>query len=472
MANVPFRVTRGPFFSVTQLERIEEAATRILTNIGVKVRDEHVRAMVRAKGFPFKGDRVLFDRAQVREFLDGERARGGTEFCPDTSLPPAGFTVGVSQYSQHCLDIDTGEIVPFTSERLIEATRIVDGLSERGVRAGAPGTPMDVHPELQPVKLYHTSLTYSRHGRHPLDPRSVASHRYVMEMAGCVGHPVRLLPVYVVSPLALAGESLAAVLAFQDRIDTAWVLSMPSAGGTAPIRVGDAYALSVAEVVGSAIIMKEITKLQIGWEIQMFPFDLRALAMVFGSPENLLFQLATAEVNAYLHGVPWVPHAGNIHTMAKLPGVQSAAEKASLMMVGALLGARHFVHGGTLSLDEVFSAEQLLIDCEIKDHVERMAGGLDGDCNVEACERDVSEGVERGFVGLDSTLDGYRGACWYPRLFERRLIGSWRDAGSPTLHEQVREQVRRVLASHDFALDPTIQKEIDRIYARAQAELG
>jgi len=463
---------RGPIFTPSELERIEEGAIRILEQVGVRVLHDGVRETTRRAGFAFRGDRALVERSRVRAFLDAERARNGNLSGPEEDRPPAGpLTLGVSQYSEYRHDVETDRIVPFTAETLIEATKIVDGLAEDGIRAGAPGTPMDVAPELQSVACYWTSLTYSRHGQHPLDPRSVAAHRYVMEMAACVGRPIKVLPVYVVSPLCLGGLTLDAVLAFRDRITTAWVVSMPSLGATAPIGVGDAYAVSTAEIVGSAIILKEITDLEIGWEVQMFPFDLRRTSIVFGSPENFLLQLATAEVNAFLHGTRWTPAAANIHTMAKVPGPQAAAEKASLMTTGALLGARHFVHAGTLSLDEVFSPEQLVIDCEIRDHVAHLVGGLDGDCDPDGCAADVAEGIERGFMGLDSTVAGYRSACWYPRLFERGLLGSWREAGSPDIRPAARERVRAALARHDFALPADVQREIDRIYARAKTEL-
>ncbi len=473
MASVRFAVTRGPSFTTVQLERIEEAAIGILSRVGLKIHDPELRETVRQAGFTLRGDRALFERRRITSFLDAERTKNGNRFGVDDRPPsPEPLTLGVSQYSQHYIDIETGEVRPFTSDALIEATKLVDALSDRGVRAGAPGTPMDVPPDLQPVAIYHTSLTYARHGHHPLDPRSVRSHRYVMEMAECVGHPVRLLPVYLVSPLTLAGDSLAVVLAFKDRIETACVVSMPSIGATAPIRVGDAYALNVAEVVGSAIVLKEITRLEIGWEIQMFPFDLRHMAMIFGSPENFLLQLASIEVNAYFHGTTWPPGAGNIHTMAKLPGPQAAAEKASIMTVGALLGWRHFSHGGTLSLDQVFSAEQLVIDCEIKDHVTRMLEGLDGECDPDACARDVMAGIEHGFMGLDSTAENYRRLYWHPPLFERRFLGAWQEAGGPDIREQARAEVRRLVVSHEFRLPAELQREIDRIYSCAERELG
>jgi trimethylamine:corrinoid methyltransferase-like protein len=427
---------------------------------------------VQKKGFAFKNNRVCLDRGTVRAFLDAERAKGGRRRGMDATPPETNLlTLGVSQYSQNVRDVATGEVRPYTLDTLTEAAKVVDVLADRGVRSGAPGTPMDVAPDLQPVALYYLSLKYTRHGTQPLDPRSVSSHRFILDMAEAAGHPVKLLPVYLVSPLGLAGGALDAVLAYKDRIDTTWVISMPSAGASAPLRPGDAYAMTVAEVIGSAIIMRELVDLEVGWEIQLFPFDLRQLSLVFGSPENFLMQLASAEVDAYFHGKTWKPAATNIHTMAKTPGIQASAEKASLMMTGALLGARHFVHAGTLSLDEIFSTEQLIIDCEIKDHVAHMVKGLDTAGDPDNCIADVSQGIVRGFMGLDSTLENYREQCWYPRYFDRGLLGASMESGASPMGDRIRAEAAQLPARHDYALPGDVQKTIDQIYASAQNEL-
>jgi len=120
----------------------------------------------------------------------------------------------------------------------------------------------------------------------------------------------------------------------------------------------------------------------------------------------------------------------------------------------------------------VFSAEQLVIDCEIKDHVTRMLEGLDGECDPDACVRDVMAGIEHGFMGLDSSAENYRRLYWHPPLFERRFLGAWQEAGGPDIREQARAEVRRLVVSHEFRLPAELQREIDRIYSRAERELG
>jgi len=464
-------IPRPPLFSLDQLAQIEEALLRILEEIGLAVLEENLLAALRSAGFPIRDGRVLLERKLVAEFLAEERKRHGDEFAagPQPLEPPGSeISLSVNPYAQHVHDLDTDQIVPFTTDRLIEATKLMDVLA----LPGPPGCPVDVPPPLQPVVQYWVAATYSRQGRHPPDPKSLVSLPYIMEMAEVLGNPLRSLPVYVFSPLTLGGESLKCALQFRDRLSAVGVSDMNSVGCTVPIHVGDAVALSVAEVVGSVILLREVIDLPIFWSVRLCPVDLHSLAMVLGSPEDFLLQLVNAEVNAYFHGTRWDPAIASMHTNAKLPGPQACAEKASLMTAGALWGARHFGTAGSLSLDEVFSAEQLLYDLEIRDHVQRIVAGIDGDCDVDRCLRDVREGVPQGgFVGLDSTRQGYPGFYWRPQLFERQFLAAWEGAGRPTIRQKAQARVRELVSQHEYELDGDLRRAVDHLLARARARL-
>ncbi|MGB9596827.1 MAG: trimethylamine methyltransferase family protein [Candidatus Poribacteria bacterium] len=472
MAFIPFGIKREPIFSISQLDRIQEAMICILAEIGIRIHQESLREIIRQKGFTFKNDRVIFDNHQILSFLEEERSRNGNAFGQADFVPSfKPLTMDVSPYPQNVHDFDTDKIIPFTSDRLIEATKLVDVLSERGVIASAPGCPTDVPADIQPVKQYWIGATYSRYGKHPVDAKALKPMRYVMEMADVLGHPIKGLPIYVFSPLNLGSESLNCVMEFRDRLDHVGVSDMLSVGCAGPIRLGDTFALASAEVIGSAIIVREITGLSVYWSIRICPFDMRNLSMVLGSPEDFLFMLANSEVNAFFHGTKWWQSTGYTHTTAKLPGAQASAEKASLMTIGAILGARHFSSGGTLSLDEVFSAEQLVIDCDIKDHVQRFVLGLDIDCDPDLCIEEVKKGLDRGFVGLDTTLDYYKKQYWHPFLFERGFLPKWIGDGCPDIRKKSQKMIKELITRHNYQLESDLQKEIDKIYAYAEANV-
>lgn len=470
MSESPFIVQRSPFFSIQQLERMEEAALRILDEVGIAIVDEKMLGQLLSCGFRAKGNRVTISQELVSDFLDAERKRNGDQFSEEPMVvKPSSYKlgVGVSPYPQWVHDIESDKIVPFDTRRLIESVKLLDVLSV----SGPPGCPVDVPPPLQPVVQNWVAATYSRYGHHRVDPKSTETLPYIMEMGEVLGNPLRSLPIYVFSPLTLGSESLRCVMGIKDKLTSVGVSNMPSLGCTAPINVGDAFALSAAEVIGSAILLREIIDIPVGWGIGVFPVDLRTLAMVFGSPENFLLQLATSEVSAYFHGTKWYPAAGNIHTNAKFPGAQACIEKASLMTAGALLGARGFGTAGTLSLDEVFSAEQLIYDLEMRDHVERMIRGMDGDCDPERCVRDVEAGIQqKSFVALDTTLESYREFYWHPGLFNRQFFSVWEGEGSITDRQKAHAMIRDLLSQYEYELEPHLQVELDRILAKAKAK--
>ncbi len=193
---------------------------------------------------------------------------------------------------------------------------------------------------------------------------------------------------------------------------------------------------------------------------------------MIGSPESVLLSLMRSQVSAYFHGRRWHPSGGGILSMAKLPGAQACAEKTGGMTVGALFGQRSFFGGGALSLDEVFSGEQLLYDLEIKDHVEQLVQGLESDCDPARCVSDVREGLREGsFLGLDSTLESFRKFNWNPDLFERNSLGSWQARGARDIRRTARERVRDLVSRHEYEPEPELRRALDAILARARAEL-
>jgi trimethylamine:corrinoid methyltransferase-like protein len=111
----------------------------------------------------------------------------------------------------------------------------------------------------------------------------------------------------------------------------------------------------------------------------------------------------------------------------------------------------------------------MLIDCEIRDWVQRAIRGVwlgkepEGDWLAE-----MKAGVENGFMALDSTLDNYRRDMWFPRLFERRPVGPWLTAGQPQFSNRLKAEIRRRIATHNFELDSVRRWEIGKIYASAE----
>lgn len=464
------RLPRPRLLSLNQLGRIREAAIRVLQEHGLRaLKPEVLQAAAQVKLTVSHG-RLRFDRSMI------ETALPEPVMAAEPSLPampePAELQLTACQYATHLHDPETDFVVPFTEASVADAAKLIDVLSDEGVIGGAPGCPGDAPPHLQPVLQYKIQAEHCRHGRDPVDAKWVRTTPYVMEMAEVLGRPIRHLPVYIISPLTLGGESLDAVLTFRDRLEGVHVANMSSVGVSAPIRLVDALALGLAEVVGGVLAVQAITELPVSWSVAAVPFDLREGAMSYGGPEHLLFRWACHEVKAAFRGVEPESRYGVIRSQAKLPGPQAAAEKMAGLVSGALLGAYSFEGVGALSLEEVFSAEQAIIDCELRDYAQRLIGGVDGECDPVAAAAEIAEGLYDGYLTSDSTLSGYRQTYWLPELCERRSLSGWLGAGAPDLRARARSLAREKVKQHCYELPADIRRQLDRIYRRAYQRLS
>ncbi len=467
--------TRPGLFTLDQLHGIEAGALRLLAEVGLLVRNEELARRLRGRAYRWQGDRVLLEPQVVREYLEGVRRGNGDSFSTEpltVSAEPV-LTLSTLCYSQYLHDPETDRLLPFTTERLTEATKLVQVAAAEGLAAQVPGCPQDVPPDLATVVQCWVDATYCGSG-FVGDVHTRRNLPYLMDVARIFGKEITGQVVYAVTPLTLGSEGLENVFAFEDRWQWIAVGNMAAMGVTAPLSVGDAFALLAAEVIGAAVLLQDVTGIPTHFGLRLCPADLRTLFLTLGTPEDVLLQFANAEVNAFFHGMRWSPAVSGVHTMAKLPGAQSCGEKASQITLGALLGARHFGLAGGLSLDEVFSPEQLMYDLEMRDNVQRLVAGLRvDDCEPERCVAEAREALAgHGFASLDSTLDHYREVYWHPRLYERDLLMAWRQGGSVPIRERAKARVRELVARHEFHLPDDQQQAMDDILAQARAELG
>jgi trimethylamine:corrinoid methyltransferase-like protein len=475
MPDTPLLPVRPRLFTDEQLWQIYAAAVQILTANSLKV--DHDRALIEIAraGYRVAGKQVFFRQQDVEEFISQEMACGKTsksEAAQSTLGNTSGLKLNVHQYQASLLDIETDEIRPYTTESLIECTKLVDTMADQGVAGGAPGVPSEIPGDLQQIAKYKIAAEYSQSGRQPVAILSARMRPYIMEMAEVLGCPVQGQHTFVVTPFTLHVEFLDTLLSEDSRLTHVTVSDLASVGGTLPIRITDALALAAAEVIGAAMVLRAITPLRVHWYIRVCPIDLRTLVISHGAPEEILFQLASDEVNAFFHGQSPGPPLCILHSQAKAPDPQAASERMCQLTFGALFGTRDFGGAGTLSLDEVFSPEQLLIDCEMRDHVERLIRGIITECDPAQATAEVTAGLQSSFIGLDTTAALLRQVYWTPHLFERRSLAGWRQAGQPNSQQLAKARVREQLKQYNYELDPDLRREIHSIYERAKQELA
>ena len=113
---------------------------------------------------------------------------------------------------------------------------------------------------------------------------------------------------------------------------------------------------------------------------------------------------------------------------------------------------------------------------EIVQDLAEQAVAINGDfaesSGVDDWIGDIRDGMQNGFMGLDSTLDNYKRDIWYPRPFDHDAVGLWRSKGYPHLSQRIRAEVRERIASHNYELDADRRREIERITEDARQVVG
>jgi len=454
------------------LDDMHKTALRILENPGIHLPYPELRKTLSLhKGVSSKGERVCLSGDVVEDFLRPyiEKRKKEPEVRNKKILINAGG------HSHHFFDPESEEIREITLADLVQMSKFVDSLYEEGVRGGAPGVPQDVPALLQPLAQFKIGCENCRYGRGAAGTPAREMIDFAVQMNLVMDNSLGV-GIHMISPLGLEGNEFENALFMIDTYPVTGVIigSMPMMGATAPIFPIGAFVQAIAEVIGGFVIMKVLTEgknISVGFGVNLYAFDMKYASMVYGSAEHNLLDLMQIEVNRY-YGAKNA--AGRfIRTMAKKPGIQATAEMAASAATGALAGMQVFSGGGLLSLDEVFSPEQLIIACEVRDYVQKVREGFESGEETYA-EEIIRETVEKGtdYFTHPSTLENFRSIYWYPELFEHSMLAQWKEKGEPDMRERIRNCIRERIARHRFELDPDKKKALDGIYESAKSRLS
>jgi len=188
-----------------------------------------------------------------------------------------------------------------------------------------------------------------------------------------------------------------------------------------------------------------------------------------GLAEHTLLSAAAAEMARY-YGLP--VEASGFGTDQHGPGIQAGYERALNGILPVLSWPDILVGPGLLGSSMILSLEQVLIDVEVFRMCKRVHQGIATDDGKWLEEVICNVGPGGSFITERSTVQGIRGGEWYiSQLGVHSSFEEWVAKGRPTLLQEAREKVERILKSHQpLPLDADIERELDRILQRAQAE--
>ena len=461
---------------------IVEAALRILKRVPMTIdgTDEFNDCLCDF-GCEINGRKVAFPEAVVDRTMAriAERKKSAAS---DASPPATKVRWSVSGQAFLTADTRTDELRPATKKDLALFSHVVDAIP--GLERSHPTyIPQDAPLKTRELHAFATIILNSSKP-HRVSMYSPAVLPYYLKILEVVCRDTEtakarmreLMPskVWVNTSMMISRENIEAPMACRRLAGQPLTFStMPVAGAATPVTVPGCLALSTAEVIACNAMSLAVDDRVCGWCASPLHLDMKTgVATQWGS-ETLLLQSCKGHVSTYLFGGSlrtWVP----LSVSAKVPGPQSALERAYSIGLSYMAGDRLFGSLSTLGNSDIGSTVQLMIDLEIVDSLRVAAKGFE--VNAETLAEDViCEVAPRGayFLDTDHTALNFRKVSWFPELIDRRVPHAWNENPSNML-DLARQKALKLeqTAANLCPLDDAQKKEIERILAAADKELG
>ncbi|MHC4983588.1 MAG: trimethylamine methyltransferase family protein [Planctomycetota bacterium] len=445
------------------VEAVWAGACDILERVGLEVASEKVLSRL-SKTFVVRDGRVCFPRELLERCAEEIRQSAPP---PAPAGTPRELVIANNCFCNHYVDHRSGKARPYDVETIIRHTKLACGLAGEGLLSGrVTGYPPGVAPRLQFLTSYFIDCCYNASaGSHPLvTDRQVLS--YMIQMASVMGH-TQVIGVEPISPLKFAGNSVDLAVEHAGGAAAIAIDPMPIMGVTAPLDWHAAWSQSVAENVGSYALLRACGCERLGApSFRLFLPNMATATIYFSSPQHIFALLTRRKVREFFGlDLDW----GELMLVtSKQPDQQAAAEKTAGCVLAKLFDF-HYVEGaGNLSMDEIFSPQQLLIDIEIRN----FANAMTADFSSAAADvvDIIADGLKRGsFLQTDLTLDCFRKFAWRSELFDYTRLAGW--TGRSVL-QKAAERAEKVIAEYDYELAGEKRENLERIMAGARRDLA
>lgn len=418
---------------------------RILAEIGLQVEHNGLLGRLADAGWPvdLSKQRVLFPAAGVEEFIAQVPQT-------DWSVRAPRLVVRADVFSaSYYLDPDDNAIrewTPALFEQYMGLTRQLAGIDGYYLM----GCPWKVPPQHEPI---HERLNAWRLGAMPagsLHPFSASGAIWEMtqayaELKGVAPHEVFTGVCYLISPLRLSAEECCQYCHWTDKGLGVDIGSMPTAGTSTPVTLAGHVAVAIAEQIALAILQHVVTG---SAYLSLSPLlgicDLRTMMRPYGRPELPVANGMVAAM-ARRYGVASFGHSGL--TDAKLPSPEAAAQKCITALGTLLSGSDAFFSVGGLSMEELNSPVQALLDMEMVTALRRFEHEFEVSDASIGFEAIAEAGPGGMLLDHDHTLDRFPGEFMEPALWQRNMLSAWHGQLYKTDQDKARQRALELLAA-------------------------
>lgn len=413
------------FTRSSDIELIVENAYDILAKIGVLVENEELISLLKERrpdGIFIKNGRVTIQKSlSERIFLSGLQPSG------QDKVPTASSCAEV--YEGFYLDPYDGEYKPWTHERLLSYFKLAKKLPGVG-KATMLGCPLDgMNFVEKPLyeKLY--SFKYDLGGNGSiLDTRLCGDLLEIWQIyAQEKGKEVSEVfqgGVYLLTPLKFGHVEADQLMWFYKRNLRVTVGTMATMGLSVPVTPAGAISESIAEQIFIAVLNEALfgdTGFKLAGMISVS--DIRSGTFQYGRPEQVMLNNALSDIADYYH-LPYVAHGGL--SDAKAPSFEAGIQKMGTALANIMKDRDGYLAAGLLSIDEVNSPVQMVLDNEVVGYLKHLCKGFEINENTLAFDA-LNECINESSMLIESwhTAANMRQSIWLPQVFSAEMFSGW-----------------------------------------------
>ena len=469
--------------SAEQVERILDAAYRVLAEAGLEIRSAEARRRYAAAGA--RVDEASQMVRLDRDLVEAHLATAPAQFVlharnPARHLHVGGATVnfGPVNGAPHITDREGGrrygDIAAFR-----DILRLTQALGVTHWQGGIVVEPVDVpvpvrHLAAYRVHIEESDLVWAARGVGGVQARdalALSAIEHGVSLDDLARRPTLMTVTNVNSPRRVDEEILDNIMILASHGQCVVITPFTLMGAMAPVTLAGALVQQTAEAL-AIITLCQI--LRPGCPCVMGGFtsnvDMRTGSPAFGTPEYGQAVIATAQIGRRLK----VPVRTSAVNASPTVDAQSTYE-TGFALQAAILSHSHLINHAAGWLEGGLSAsmEKIIVDAEmLRNWAEALkpVDVSDDDLGVEAIK---SVAVGGHFFGSAHTISRYETAFYRPLLSDWSNYENWVDAGSRDASMRATDLWKKLLAEAvPPPLDPAIREAVEAYIAHRTEDIG
>ncbi|SIT84388.1 trimethylamine methyltransferase family protein [Pontibaca methylaminivorans] len=486
--HVPFITRKIPTYDLLNdeaLARIEQAADRILAEIGIELReDAEAMRLYREAGATVTpvsdaAWNIRFEPGMLREILKTAPAR----FTQHARNPANNVEIGGDAVvfapaygSPFVMDLDKGRrygtIADF--ENLVKLAQSSPWLHHSG---GTICEPTDIAVNKRHLDMVHAHMRYSDRaflGSITAPDRAADSIEMCRILFGAqfVDENCVIMGNFnTTSPLVLDGVTTAGIRTYAAAGQGSIHLPFLLGGAVSPLTMAGSVAQCLAESMASCALTQLVRPgapaVLAGFLSSM---SLRSGSPTFGTPEPALGSLVMGQLARRLN-LP-LRCAGNFSTSKRPDG--QAMQQSMMSMMSAIQGGANYILHTAGFLDGLLSMsyEKFVMDCDMAGALHAYLNGIEVTEDTLGVEALAQNGPGEHLFGTDHTLRHYQTAYWDSGLNDDQPFETWDEQGGIDHAQRANARWKEILAGYEAPpMDESTGEALNDFIARRKASM-